>query len=85
MTGHTPWAEVRDLHFSYTPDPSEPTALAYSTLEQRWNLGEATGPEMTVALAVESARRWAARTDLSPERRVRAIYQVLATALEESE
>lgn len=51
-------------------------------LESRWNLGEATGPEMTVALAVESARRWARRTDLDAETRLRRIWTVLTTALE---
>jgi hypothetical protein len=38
--------------------------------------------EETVALAVESARRWARRTDLSPELRLRRIWTVLTTALE---
>jgi hypothetical protein len=37
--------------------------------------------EETVALAVESARRWARRTDLSPELRLRRIWTVLEAAL----
>jgi hypothetical protein len=37
--------------------------------------------EETVALAVESARRWAQRTDLSPELRLRRIWQVLEAAI----
>lgn len=40
--------------------------------------------EETVTLAVASARRWARRTDLSPELRLRRIWQVLVTALEEA-
>jgi hypothetical protein len=38
-------------------------------------------PCETVALAVESARRWARRTDLSPELRLRRIWTVLEAAL----
>lgn len=40
--------------------------------------------EETVRLAVDSARRWARRTDLSPETRVRRMWTVLTTALEET-
>lgn len=39
--------------------------------------------EETLHLAVASARRWAARTDLSPETRIRRMWLVLATALYE--
>lgn len=40
--------------------------------------------EETVRLAIESARRWATRTDLSPETRLRRVWTVLVTALEEA-
>lgn len=40
--------------------------------------------EEAAALAVESARRWARRLDLSPELRLRRMWTVLTTALEES-
>ena len=69
----------------------EPTALAY-TPDRRWNptpmpqawldAFDADTREDTIALAVESARRWARRTDLSPELRLRRIWQVITTALE---
>lgn len=35
----------------------------------------------TIALAVESARRWAGRRDLSPELRLRRMWTVLTVAL----
>lgn len=62
----------------------EPTALAYTPDFGGWP-SEQEDPEMqsdTVALAVESARRWAARHDLSPELRLRRMWTVLTTALE---
>jgi hypothetical protein len=64
----------------------EPTALAYTPDFDKW-FAQQRGdnePETqveTVALAVESARRWAARTDLSPELRLRRIWTVLEAAI----
>lgn len=39
--------------------------------------------EETVRLAVESARRWSQRRDLTPELRLRRMWTVLVTALYE--
>lgn len=76
----------------------EPTTMAgprqpeigvplYKSFDGRWlPESEVERPdtrEETVALAIASARRWATRTDLSPELRLRRMWTVLTTALEE--
>lgn len=72
----------------YLGDPAsslEPTALAYSpnfACHEECDGCYPQDPKETVQLAVASARRWAARTDLSAETRLRRMYLVLATALE---
>lgn len=40
-------------------------------------------PAETLRQALASARRWAGRKDLSPELRLRRMWQVLVTALKE--
>ena len=73
-------AEDRRSVFQRALDDS--LTLSPAEFDDKWRVP--FGQKETVTLAVASARRWARRTDLSPELRLRRIWQVLTTALEEA-
>lgn len=87
MSPLPPYPGDEPTALAYTPDhlmPTEPMPQwVLDALDKGFELETADSREETVALAVESARRWARRTDLSPDVRLRRMWTVLTTALED--
>jgi hypothetical protein len=82
----TPYDGDEPTALAYTPDelmPTEPMPQwVIDALDRQSEDDTYVHTQVeTVALAVESARRWAARRDLSPELRLRRMWAVLTVAL----